>query len=376
MAGLYFHIPFCRKACTYCDFHFSTSTSKKSEIVAALADELSMRSGTWESRTLRTIYFGGGTPSLLEDGELAHLLDAAAKNFDLSQVVEITLEANPDDISADKIRSWKKLGINRLSIGIQSFDTSVLKWMNRIHTPEQAQKSIDLALDAGFTSSSIDLIYGFPALKDADWRNELNRVLSSGIRHISAYNLTVEEKTLLHNRIQKGIDPPLCDDDGTRQLNILQEALGIAGWEHYEISNACVPGFRSKHNSSYWSREPYLGIGPSAHSFNGVSRRWNVANNHLYLDALKNGACFWEEEELNRNDRINEMIMLGLRTSDGIRMDTLLETERCDLLELSAPEIDQMQKRGWIVLLDGTLKITGKGMAFADHIASSLFIPN
>lgn len=371
---MYVHIPFCKQACTYCDFHFSTSLKSKEEIIGSIIREIEFRSQTWEYKTLKSVYFGGGTPSLLNPEELGKIVECIDSNFNLNQLTEFTLEANPDDIREDSINSWKKLGVNRLSIGIQSFNPAVLRWMNRAHTREEGIRSINRALEAGFETSSIDLIYGYPSLTDSNWNMELRMALQSGIKHISAYNLTVEHKTVLSHRITKGLDAPLCDEDGSRHLSIFQEELDKHGWEHYEISNACKPGYRSVHNCSYWSRQAYMGVGPSAHSFDGKQRRWNVASNYKYMNQMKAGEPYWNSEELTARERINEYLMLGLRTTDGIDLNQLVADEGYNLLEEQADKLSEMKGNGWLVQDNKSIRLTTFGMRFADHIASTLFL--
>lgn len=374
MSSLYIHIPFCRKACVYCDFHFSTNTRLIPVLTDAICIEMEKRIEQWQYHSLDTIYFGGGTPSLLEPDLIARILRRCEALFELNKLHEVTLEANPDDITRDRLKVWKDLGINRLSVGVQSFDDKILKWMNRAHNPQQAIQSMEWAMDAGFESSSVDLIYGFPQLTDDEWVKQLKTIQNLGVRHLSAYNLTIEPRTVLNQRIRKGLDPPLLDDDGLRHFGILQEWIRSVAWEHYEVSNTSQPGYRSRHNSAYWSGKPYLGLGPSAHSYDGFKRRWNLSSNLGYIQKIQSGESYWEEELLNKRDRMNELVMLGLRTMEGLDLKSWETLAGQDLAEMFGHELRDMQAMGWLLSENGFLKLTSTGMAFADHIASRLFV--
>ncbi|MEO8568910.1 MAG: radical SAM family heme chaperone HemW, partial [Ginsengibacter sp.] len=294
---MYIHIPFCKQACYYCNFHFSTSLSLKEEMIAALKKEiiLSYNSNTLDTEIIETIYFGGGTPSLLNKREIEELLFAIKDNYTVNASPEITLEANPDDITIEKLSSWKEAGITRLSIGIQSFKEEDLKWMNRAHNAAEAMECIDMVKDAGFHNFSIDLIYGTPGLTDDEWHDNVKKIIAFGVPHIACYALTVEPGTALQKMIGLNKKEDVDTDDQARQFLLLMKWLRDAGYEHYEISNFAKPNFRSRHNSSYWKGDSYIGIGPSAHSYNGKARRWNVANNALYIQSIKNNLIPFEE---------------------------------------------------------------------------------
>jgi len=374
MSGLYLHIPFCKQACTYCDFHFSTNTSFKAEVVNAIIQEIKSRSTNWVSKELSSIYFGGGTPSLLAESELAEILNSIGDCFDVSPEAEITFEANPDDINEKSLKVWKANGVNRLSIGIQSFSDEILQWMKRAHSAEEAMRSLEIALEYGFESSNVDLIYGIPSLSQTRWEDDIERVLNSGLKHLSAYSLTLEPKTLFAHQVEKGISLPPDDEKAKRQFTYLREAIRQKGWEHYEISNYCQPGYRAKHNSQYWQRIPYLGVGPSAHSFDGTVRRWNVASNHLYLKKISSNNQYWETEKLTKSDKINELIMLGLRVKEGVNLHSLKENEGIDLLARNGEYIASLLEKGQIKIADGYLQLTDEGQLYADKIASDLFV--
>ncbi|HEY6899882.1 MAG TPA: radical SAM family heme chaperone HemW, partial [Puia sp.] len=285
MAGIYLHIPFCRQACHYCNFHFSTSLNRKNDFIVALLKEMELRKDYTGKEPIETVYFGGGTPSLLEEGELGRIMERLNALFPVAPGAEVTLEANPDDIHPGLLRSWRATGINRLSIGIQSFFEEDLQWMNRAHNARQAIDCIRMAQDTGFTNMSIDLIYGGPTLPDPHWQENVGQAIGLQVPHLSCYALTVEPRTALDKMIHLHKKEDVNPDDQARQFLQLMEMAANAGYEHYEISNFAKPGMRSRHNSSYWQGKTYLGLGPSAHSFNGASREWNIANNSQYIAA-------------------------------------------------------------------------------------------
>ncbi|MEP7253377.1 MAG: radical SAM family heme chaperone HemW, partial [Ginsengibacter sp.] len=323
MAGIYIHIPFCKQACYYCNFHFSTSTALKSDMLQALQKEveLSVDHNYAKGQEISTIYFGGGTPSLLNKRELSDLLSTIKNSYPVNPSAEITLEANPDDIDSVTLNDWKDAGVNRLSIGIQSFKDADLKWMNRAHNAADAAACIQMARDAGFHNFSIDLIYGTPDLDDDEWHQNVKKVLDLQVPHVACYALTVEPGTALQKMIKSGKKEEVSNDDQARQFRLLMQWMHEAGYEHYEISNFAKPGFRSCHNSSYWKGESYVGIGPSAHSYNGDARKWNIANNSLYIQSIKNNTIPFEEEILTADQKLNEYVMTALRTIEGIDLE-------------------------------------------------------
>ena len=373
MAGIYIHIPFCKQKCSYCDFHFSTSyQSYKSEMIDSLIRELSMRSSYLAEQEIETIYFGGGTPSLLSSGELKAIITHINTTFSISDTAEISLEVNPDDISENQLMDWKKSGINRLSIGLQSFREEDLKWMNRAHNSEEALNCVGLAKKAGFENISVDLIYGLPNFSTEDWEKNIQTVLRFGIQHVSAYCLTVEEKTVLSKWVAQKKVVPANEDDQSEQFEILVNELEKAGIEQYEISNFSLPGFHSKHNSNYWKGKHYLGIGPSAHSFNGTSRSWNIANNRTYMREIQEGKSWFETEELTTTNQFNELLLVGLRTSTGVNVEQLLSIQNPS--KKFWEQIETMKNYGWIIVTDQTITLTKSGKLKADHISSELFI--
>ena len=372
MAGIYIHIPFCKKACHYCNFHFSTSLALKNDFLDALLREIELRKDYTAGETISTIYLGGGTPSLLEKTEIEALLRHLRLYHPIATDAEITLEANPDDISPDKLTAWSKSGINRLSIGVQSFFDEDLAWMNRAHNAGQAIESLSLATQL-FPNITIDLIYGMPTLTDQKWQSNVERAIGLNIPHLSCYALTVEPKTALQHLIEKSQVADVNSEDQARQFVLLMDWLTAAGYEHYEISNFALPGMRSKHNSSYWRGEKYLGLGPSAHSFDGHSRQWNIANNAMYIQAIRQGIINYEKEELTAEQRLNEYTMTSLRTIEGLDLARVMTDFGADksfaIKKTAGKYIEQklIDEKGERLIL------TKEGKLFADGIASELF---
>lgn len=374
MAGIYIHIPFCKQACHYCDFHFSTSLKNKEAVIQSITKELGLQKNYLGTQTINTIYFGGGTPSLLTNRELELIFETIHKHFKVAPDTETTLEANPDDLKKEQINNLKNSPVNRLSIGTQSFFDEDLKYMNRAHNANEAEKSILLAQDAGFENITIDLIYGTPTLSHVNWEHNLQKVMDLRIPHLSAYALTVEEKTALHHFIeQKKVQAP--DDEHTaKQFNTLLDFIEQNSFEQYEISNFCLPNYESKHNSNYWKGEHYLGIGPSAHSFNGKTRSWNVKNNTIYIKNLEKGRILAETEELSAQNRYNEYVMTGLRTKWGCNFNFMKTHFGENYLSLFKKEIQPFIQKNWATEIDGAIVLTKEGKLYADGIASDLFI--
>ena len=375
MAGIYIHIPFCKQACHYCDFHFSTSVKSKSQLLDALVQEIHLRKDSWLDEAVETIYFGGGTPSVLTVEELHFLLDAVYANFQVIAVPEITLEANPDDLSPEYLLALSQTKINRLSIGIQSFFDADLQLMNRAHNAEQAKQSLALATQY-FDNITLDLIYGMPNMTNDQWLQNIETALSYGIPHISCYALTVEPKTALHSYIQKGQMPPLDEALAAEHFKLLVKLLEANGFVHYEFSNFGKPNYFSQNNSSYWLGKKYLGIGPSAHSFDGQSRSWNVSNNAKYIKAIQNQELYSETEILSLTDRYNEYIMTGLRTIWGVSF-ARVETEfGATYLQYLNKQIQSHLQTGVLKIDDGILTTTAKGKFLGDGIVADLFFIN
>ncbi|MBB5620044.1 oxygen-independent coproporphyrinogen-3 oxidase [Pedobacter cryoconitis] len=374
MAGIYIHIPFCKQACNYCDFHFSTSLQHVDEMTDAICKEILLKKSRIADEQIGSIYFGGGTPSLLPEKSLARIFDTLTSNFSISADAEITIETNPDDLDAKKIAQLRQLPVNRFSIGVQSFFNEDLVWMNRAHTSNEAETCIKRSQDAGFENLSIDLIYGFPLLTDEKWLSNINKAISLQTPHISAYSLTVEPKTALAAAIKKGKQIPVNDEQSAAQFITLTEKLAIAGFDHYEISNYSLPGRHAVHNTNYWRGIPYLGIGPSAHGFNGNVRYLNIANNAKYMQQLALGKLAETIEELDIYDRFNEYIMTSLRTMWGTDLQKIGNEFGKLFLEDTLKNIVPFLQRDWLKNENNRLILTPDGKLFADYIASELFL--
>jgi oxygen-independent coproporphyrinogen-3 oxidase len=374
LAGIYIHIPFCRQACTYCNFHFSTSLSLKKELLKALETEISITTPVSNDEIIDTVYFGGGTPSLLSSEELAGILQSVRNKFRLAPHAEITIEANPDDINKTILAEWQNLGVKRLSLGIQSFDDNELRWMNRVHNAAQSLQSIDDIIEAGFTNFSVDLIYGSPLLTNDALKSNAEIIFSKKIPHISAYALTVEAKTALHKMIEKHESPAIDTNRQAEQFEILLQLTEDAGYEQYEISNFAQPGYRSKHNSSYWQGKPYYGFGPAAHSFNGKNiRRWNIANNALYIQSLQKDEIPFEEEILTPVQQLNEYIMTSLRTKEGLNIKKVTNEFGDDKAKKIMEQSRKYALENLIKEENEFLILTKKGKFLADGISADLF---
>ncbi|WP_396184968.1 radical SAM family heme chaperone HemW [Flavobacterium sp.] len=397
MSGIYIHIPFCKQACHYCDFHFSTSMKKKDEMVMALTKEIRMRKSEFKDEIIETIYFGGGTPSVLTTTEIQFLIDAVYENYSFSENPEITLEANPDDLSKERIMELSNSPINRLSIGVQSFFEDDLAMMNRAHNSVEARKCLKEATKY-FDNISLDLIYGIPdpsqngeqakQMSNEKWKQNIETALSFGVPHISSYALTVEPKTALNKLIQTGkIDKP-NDDLAQEHFTILVETLEANGFIHYELSNFGKENYFSKNNSAYWLGKKYIGIGPSAHSYDGISRSWNISNNTIYLKSLEENKLPNETEILSKTDRYNEYIMTGLRTIWGVSLDRILAEFGSEYLDYLYIQAEKHIKSNVIEIVTSSdfafgrnriekiLRTTKKGKFLTDGIASDLFFIN
>ena len=370
---LYLHIPFCKQACHYCDFHFSTNLSRKSALVDALCAEISLQKDYLPKQPLETIYFGGGTPSLLTESELAQIFTAIQAQFTVSPTAEITLEANPDDLTLETLQMLRQY-VNRLSIGIQTFDEATLRWMNRAHTATEAEACVGLAREAGFENMSVDLIYGIPNREPSRWQRDVQEILALDVPHLSAYALTIEPDTAFGRWQQKGKLPLADEAVAAEQFEELTSALTSANYAHYEISNFARDGQYARHNTAYWQRHPYLGVGPSAHSYTGHSRQYNIANNARYITAIQQGNVPAEVEQLTRADQVNEYLLTGLRTQWGcslIELNTLLAS---DFSQKQAPDLAAMYVTGWLTRTGDQLILTQSGKLFADRVAATLFV--
>jgi oxygen-independent coproporphyrinogen-3 oxidase len=373
MAGIYIHIPFCKQACHYCDFHFSTSVKNKTQLIHALLDEIRLRKSSWQDQAIETIYFGGGTPSVLTIEELNLILDAVYHHFQVIEKPEITLEANPDDLSPNYLLLLSQSRINRLSIGIQSFFDADLQLMNRAHNADQAMQSLALATTY-FDNITLDLIYGIPDLSDEKWRQNIETALSFGVPHISAYTLTVEPKTALHQFIQNKQMPALDESQAEAHFRLLVELLEAQGFVHYELSNFGKPGYFSRNNSSYWLGKKYLGIGPSAHSFDGHTRSWNVSNNAKYIKSIQSLILPSETEILSVTDRYNEYVMTGLRTIWGVSFAHIESQFGLAYLEYLQTQIQPHLQSGLLQVEHNIVTTTPKGKFLCDGISADLFM--
>jgi oxygen-independent coproporphyrinogen-3 oxidase len=375
MAGVYIHIPFCKQACTYCDFHFTTSLKYADEMVAAICTEIELKKSRIKE-PLGSIYFGGGTPSVLSSALLGKIFNTLTHCFDIENDAEITLEANPDDLDNQKLTDLKALPINRFSIGLQSFFNEDLLWMNRAHNAVQAESCIKRSQDAGFENLSLDLIYGYPLLTDEKWNANIEQAIALGVPHISAYALTVEAKTVLANAIEKGKQRGLNDEQSAAQFLMLSDKLCSAGFDHYEISNFGLPNKHAVHNTNYWKGVSYLGIGPSAHGFDGKFRYLNVANNAKYLTQLNQNKLAETIEELSIEDQFNEYMMTALRTMWGANITTIKNKFGDDFANETLKQIKPFITKEQLTLNGDTLTLTKKGQLFADGIAAALFVLN
>jgi oxygen-independent coproporphyrinogen III oxidase len=372
MAGIYLHIPFCSQKCTYCDFYSIVAPSKMSEFINALVKEIDSRVTYLNGEQVKTVYFGGGTPSLLREQDWTIVFDSILKNFTLTENAEITLEANPDDLNTEYLSLLKHQGFNRLSIGIQSFDNGHLKKVNRRHTGEQAIQAVRDAQKVGFENISIDLIYGLPNQDFENWKRQLDTAFTLGVQHMSIYGLTFEEKTALWKQKEKGIVIPQPDETMNEMYLYTRQLMQKNGFEPYEISNFAQNGYRSKHNSSYWNNESYLGLGPSAHSFDGDSRQWNISSLKFYCDSLINNTQYFEKEELSNNEKLNDYVMVRLRTAEGIDLN-FVENEfglsyKNDLEKYIIPYISS----GNAVKEENFIKLTENGILISNHILVEL----
>lgn len=373
MAGIYIHIPFCKQACHYCNFHFSTSLRHKNELLAALLSEIRLQKDYLQGETVETVYFGGGTPSLLSRDELSSIFEALNTHFTISDQAEITLEANPDDLSKAQIKALRETPVNRLSIGVQSFHDADLEYMNRAHNSTEARSSIKDCLNAGFQDMSIDLIYGTPTMPNDRWLENLATTFALGIPHLSCYALTVEPKTALAHFIKTGTSVPVDENQAAEQFKLLIQEINQHGYDQYEISNFCINNRYSKHNSSYWQGNWYLGLGPAAHSFNGDSRQWNVANNAAYIKAINEGQVPSEVEFLSEADRYNEYIMTALRTKWGIDLKKIINWGY-RVQDRFLAEVQPFLDNGMIEQKDNSFLLTNEGKFLSDGIISALFM--
>ena len=374
MVSIYIHIPYCKQQCTYCNFHFRIAQNDKEEMLKSIKKELKLRQSYLNGASISSIYFGGGTPSILNKEEIKSLIHTLYNNFSINHDAEITLECNPDDLDTKKLLELKEIGINRLSIGIQSFDDADLKFMNRSHNAKEALNCIKFAKKSGFDNITIDLIYGLPNQSNENWKKNLAKMFSLDIQHFSAYSLTVELKTKLKHLIDKKLVTPLDDKITVEHFNTLVEIANENNFIHYEISNFGKEGFFSNHNSAYWKNKHYLGVGPSAHSFNGSSRQWNVASNKQYIKKVNENDSYFEVEQLSNTQQYNEYIFTALRTIWGVELDYIDNQFGHEVLNYFKKQVINWENKGKIKQEKNTYTLTKKGKLYADAIASDLFI--
>lgn len=374
MAGLYVHIPYCKKACHYCDFYFTQNVKQLDEMVDALCKELALQSDFLAGKPVNTVYFGGGSPSLLTENQLKQLVHTIRFQYDLSSNPEITLEANPDDLNFEKLEMFYQHGINRLSVGLQTFHEPHLQWMNRSHNAAQSFETFYAARKACFENISLDLMYALPHHSHEYWVNDLKHITRLHPEHISSYCLTIEAKTKFGKWVENGKMPDIDEDYAADQFEILLQTMEKQGYEQYEISNFAQPGYESQHNSNYWKQEKYLGIGPSAHSFNGEHRQANVRNNAKYLRSIKEGSIPYEIIELSAEDRLNEYILTSLRTKWGCDLELVRSKFGIDLWLLREVYLTNLLNRGMVFVENGFITLTNRGKLLADKIATDLFV--
>lgn len=376
MAGIYLHIPFCKKACYYCDFHFSTYQVLQKHIIKSIISELMLRKDYLGENIIETIYFGGGTPSILEVSDLRLILKIIYDNYNISKDPEITLEANPDDLCLDKAIELRQSGFNRLSIGIQSFHEEILQYLNRSHSATQAYEAIENVTKAGFNNFSTDLIFAISDNHLSITKDDINTLLRYKVPHISTYSLTIEPNTVFGNWLHKDKIGEVPADNSAEEFEFIIEKLSGKGYEHYEVSNFALPGFLSQHNSNYWRQIPYLGVGPSAHSYNGISRQFNINNNSLYIRSIEKGEIPLKTDYLTDTDRINEEIMVGLRTKWGCDFNRLKKMYKIDLFKIHKKYVEKLIEHDLATFFNGKLQLSKNGMLIADKISADFFIIN
>ena len=374
MAGIYVHIPFCSQSCFYCDFHFSTSLKNKDRVVSAIQKELQKRKTYLKNQEIKTVYFGGGTPSLIPSARIKEIYSMIKSQFIIGDDIEFTIESNPENINLNLLNEWYDIGVNRISLGVQSFNDEHLKYMNRSHDARQAIDALETLHCSRFDNLNVDLIYGFPSLSNSDLLKNLELLKDFNVKHISCYCLTVEKNTPLFHFIKKGVCSPLDARQTKTQFLLTRQTLIELGYDHYEISNFAEPGYQSQHNKNYWNQTHYLGVGPSAHSFNGKSRQWNISNNIKYCNSIENNISFFEKENLSKKNIINEYILTSLRTFSGMNVkyfEDYLNTRQMGKLN---KQLIELKKRNLIKHINDSVSLTESGMLIADSISSQLFL--
>lgn len=374
MAGIYVHVPFCKKKCHYCDFYSTTNSEITGEFIFSLKEEINLRKHYLHKESIKSIYFGGGSPSMLSINQVQGVMDTLRDNFDISSSAEITFECNPDDLDITYCEELRGLGINRISIGIQSFDDETLKFLNRRHTAKKGEEAIDFAKESGFNDISVDIMFGIPGMDNEVYRKTIGRVLNHQVHHISAYHLSIEPRTVLYRKLEKGSFSVVDEDASLYQFDLTIERLKERGYRHYEVSNYALEGHESKHNWLYWSNEKYLGLGPSAHSYDGNSRQWNIDSTKKYIELIRDGAVFFGREELSVKDKYNEYILTSLRTCKGLS-DVYVKKEFEDrIFEHFGKVLYRTVKEGFIERFDKeSWALNKKGLFIMDSIIREFY---
>tara|TARA_B100001287_G_scaffold141563_1_gene119078 strand:+ start:11660 stop:12787 length:1128 start_codon:yes stop_codon:yes gene_type:complete len=373
MSGIYIHIPFCSKACHYCDFHFSTSLKSKEKVINGIVNEINLRKNDFKL-AFSSLYFGGGTPSILKKEDLNKIIDALKEQIKFENLKEITIEINPEDISSRKLEQYRELGFNRLSIGVQSMDNKYLKWMNRSHSKNQIVQAINICKSVGFSNLSLDFIYGLPTHFKRDYKTELLELIELNPTHISCYHLTIEKGTYFEYLKNKNKFIEIEDDKSEEEFLWISNALKMANFNHYEISSFSKKGYDSFHNSNYWKQRPYVGIGPSAHSFSSKKRRWNISNNNTYCNNIKTNKTYFDEEILSALDIFNERIMLGLRTEKGVKINEVSNYINKNQRKIFQNKLDNLINDGLVILKDKVIKIPQNKWLMSEYVSRELFI--
>ncbi|MEQ8337855.1 MAG: radical SAM family heme chaperone HemW [Cyclobacteriaceae bacterium] len=373
LSGIYLHIPFCRQACHYCDFHFSTNLKNVDQLVDAIGREISERKGYLHGEKIETVYFGGGTPSILNQRQLGLLLSGIHEHFQVANDAEITLEVNPEDVNLAAINMWKSLGVNRVSLGIQTFNEEKLKYINRCHSSDQAMEAMDL-IASNFDNFNADLIYAIPPASDQSWLQDVEDLLSYDPPHVSVYGLTIEQETVFGKWASQGKLKEVSESDNAQEYKLAIEQLESSGYIHYEISNFCRPDYFSRHNTSYWKGAKYLGVGPGAHSYDGDSRSWNIRNNPKYIRSLEEGKFEPTREELSPANRQNEYVMTRLRNIWGIDLVAFQKMFNADFLKINKPFTDQLFTKKLAIIKEDHFHLTKAGWFLADEISERLMI--
>lgn len=373
MSGIYIHIPYCKQACHYCDFHFSTSMKNKKEMIDCIVKEMDIRKGEF-SKKIDSVYIGGGTPSVMNNLELETIFNGLEKKISIGEIKEITIEINPEDLTSEKLEFYKEIGINRLSIGIQSMNNNILKWMNRSHDKNQIINGLYTVKEVGFENISLDFIYGTPENLSRDYKDELLEIIKFNPAHLSCYHLTIEDGTYFGHLEKKSKIKRIEDDVSQKEFQWISEKLKSKNYQHYEISNFALQGKQSFHNSNYWNQSSYIGLGPGAHSFRNSTRRWNISNNRLYMKNIKAGVPYFEQEVLSPYDLVNEKIMLGLRTLNGLDKDYIFSIVPQSIKEVIESKLNTFLKDEILISTNNIISMNPEKWLLSEYVSRELFI--